>query len=1019
MTAAERYQKSVEIFDRVCDLPIGERDAYIADACGSDAELRQAVETLLKHDSEACDAVVAAERGDGLRTLVESTSGVADPVRIGKYNIVRRIGQGGMGVVFEARQDHPRRTVALKVLHTGIGRDGLVERFRREADFLGQLQHPGIAQVFDAGVGDVESASGVIAQQPYIAMELIKGDALRQWGREPGRTLRQRLEMVAHICDALEHAHQKGVVHRDLKPGNIIVDDMGRPKILDFGIARMTDIDNAATVQTQTGQLLGTVPYMSPEQVAGDSRLIDVRADVYAIGVLLYELLCDRLPYDLHHRSIAEAARVIREEEPTRLSQVDRSLRGDLDTIVVKALEKDRERRYQSAQALGADIRRYLDDQPIEARPASAVYNLKKFARRNRGLVAGMTAAFVVLLLGAAGTSLGWAAALRANEKLAGTVGKLEKANAQLKESNNSLQAVTEFQSAQLTDIDVPMMGKQLRDSLLNGVTADSRIELESHLANINFVDTARGVLDQSIFRRAVDGIDAQFTDQPVLRARLLQDVAMTMRNLGLYDAAVDPQSRAMNIRRQSLGNENRDTIDAIHETAILAMKRGEYDEAEQLANEAMSIATAEIGENAPESLVCLATVVDLKQRQGNLDQAETLARRALDGFTQAVGLTDSRTLHARSLLAAILMKKGAYEDSAGHFRAVMAERERTLGPDDSKTLSATENLSNALESAGTYDESTQLIEWCYRSRQRTLGEHHPDTISTMMEFGARLSRQGRLEEAEPVIATALERQRRLLGVDHPETFPAIDMLASVIDERGRFEDANALYKESLDRRRRVLGDEHPATLRSLGNYGYILNQRGKPDLALPIYRETLAGLRKVYGDDHPHTLTSVGNLATLLSGLGQHEEAEKLYHESLEGRRRLLGDDHPSTLNAIYGMGDMLRRTGKLEEAEPFCRQALTGYRRVGGDDHIGTLYSLTNLGNLLLDQDKPDEAEPLFREAVERRRRVNGDEHPQTLLAIEGLSDALERQGKSKEAEAWRRMQLESARVANPVND
>lgn len=1020
MTAAERYQKSVEIFNKACDLPANERNAFVAEACSSDAKLRRAVETLLEHDIEACDAVVSAERGDGLRALVETTSGVADPVQIGKYQIVGRIGQGGMGVVFEARQDHPRRTVALKVLHTGMGQDGLLERFRREADFLGQLQHPGIAQVFDAGVGDVESALGIIAQQPYIAMELIKGVSLRDWGREPGRTLRQRLEMVAQICDALEHAHQKGVVHRDLKPGNILVGDTAQPKILDFGIARMTNGDHAAaTLQTQTGQLLGTVPYMSPEQVAGDSRQIDARTDVYALGVLLYELLCDRLPYDIRHRSIAEAARVIREEEPTRLSQIDRSMRGDLDTIVGKALDKDRERRYQSADALAADIRRYLNDQPIEARPASAVYNLRKFARRNRGLVGGMAATFIVLLLGAAGTSLGWAAALRSNEKLERTVGELAKANEQLQESNTSLQSVTEFQSAQLTDIDVPMMGVRLRDRLLNSVAEDRRAGLESRLAEINFVDTAREMLDETIFRRAIDAVETQFDEQPVLQARLLQDVAMTMRSLGLYEAAKTPQDRATEIRRRVLGVDHRDTIDSIHESSILAMKQGAYDEAERLAREALAIANDVFGEDAIESLVCLGTVSDILRFRGDLDHAETLARRALVGISKSVGATNPRMLHAESALAAILMRKGDFETSVEYFRAVVDGYERELGPDHSSTLSALENLSNALEAGGKLEESAELAEKCYQARRRVLGDDHPDTLSTLMEFGARLARQGRLEEAEEKLTETLERRRVLLGGDHPNTINAIDALASVIEERGRFADAEALFKEALDRRRRIFGDDHAATLRSLGNYGYILNCQGKSDAALPIYRETLDGLRKAYGNDHPHTLTSIGNLASLLSGLGQNDEAEELYRESLEGRRRTLGDDHPSTLNAVYGMGDMLRRTGKLEEAEPYCRQALEGYRRVGGDNHIGTLYSLTSLGNLLLDQDKPAEAEPLFRDAVERRRRINGDEHPQTQHAIRGLANALERQDRWSDAEEWRRTLLQLTRHAEPQDE
>ncbi|MCB9854697.1 MAG: tetratricopeptide repeat protein [Phycisphaerales bacterium] len=1020
MNAAERYRKSVEIFNEVCDLPAGDRDAFLSNACGDDAVLRRAVESLLEHDSSLSAAVVAAEQGAGIQALIATTSMGAAPTRIGQYQIVRRIGQGGMGVVFEARQEHPRRAVALKVLHAGFGAPGLIERFRREANVLGQLQHPGIAQVFDAGVGEVETEAGVTGNQPYIAMELIDGVSLGQWGRANDRSLRQRLEAIAQVCDALEHAHQRGVVHRDLKPGNILIDSSAQPKVLDFGIARITEGDDAAaTLQTQTGQLLGTVPYMSPEQVTGDSRMVDVRTDVYALGALLYELLCGRLPYDLQHRSIAEAARVILEEEPTRLSQIDRSLRGDLDTIVSKALEKDRERRYPSAASLAADLRRYLGDQPIEARPASAIYNFRKFARRNRGLVGGLAATFLVLLIGAAGTSFGLASALRANKKIAQTNQELARTNEQLKETNKRLQRVTDFQSAQLTDIDMPLMGIQLRDSLLSGVAEDRRDDLESSMAEINFVDAARTMLNRTLFQRAIQAVDDRFADEPALQARLLQDLSKTMRELGLSEAAKAPQARALEIRRSDLGEDSRDTIDSIHESAMLAQALGDYERAETLAREALTRSERLFGKDARESLVCLGTVASIVKLRGNLDEAEALARRSMDVLTKTEGTADPGTLDAMSALAAVLMAKGEYGESEKLFRAVADERKLALGSDSSSTLSAQRNLANVLETQGKYDESTSLIKSCYEAERRIRGDDHPHTISTLREYAGRVLRQGRLEEAEPLAADALARQRRLLGSDHPDTLSSMEQVASILEERGKLVESEVLFKEVLDRRRHLYGENNVSTMRALGNYGFILSQQGKTAEALPIYRETLAGLRALYGNEHPHTLTSMGNLAALLSGMGQYEESEKLYRESLEARRRTLGEDHPSTLNAIYGMGDILRREGKLDEAETYCRQSLEGYRRVGGDDHIGTLYSLTSLGQLLLDKHEPADAEPLFREAVERRRRVNGDGHPQTAVATEGLAESLEKQDKWADAEQWRQFLLETAREAEPKDD
>ncbi len=301
-----------------------------------------------------------------------------------------------MGSVYEAEQEKPRRRVALKVIRQGCASSQALRRFELEAHVLGRLQHPGIAQVYEAGTAD--SGHG---PQPFFAMEYIEGPTLWEYVAQNGLGTRQRLELIAKICDAVQHAHQRGVIHRDLKPGNILVDASGQPKILDFGIARATDSDvQLTTVQTDVGQIIGTVQYMSPEQVAADPHELDIRSDVYALGVITYEILANRPPYDVRRKMIHEAVQIIRENDPIPLSTVNRVFRGDVETIVAKALEKDKVRRYASAAELAADIRHYLHDEPITARPASTVYQLRKFARRNRMLVSSVAAIFLVLVVG-------------------------------------------------------------------------------------------------------------------------------------------------------------------------------------------------------------------------------------------------------------------------------------------------------------------------------------------------------------------------------------------------------------------------------------------------------------------------------------------------------------------------------------------------------------------------------------------------------------------------------------------
>jgi WD40 repeat protein/predicted Ser/Thr protein kinase len=396
------------LFDQAVALPPEQRAAFLEAACAGDAALRAEVESLL-----ACDTDFGQGAAEGLlkSPLVRTPGGSAPgadrpaaapagaPLRFGNYRILRLLGEGGMGAVYEAEQDSPRRPVALKIIRPGVASPALRQRFAHEAQILGRLHHPGVAQVYEAGLAE--------DGQPFFAMEFIRGLPLDEYARLRALTLPARVELLARVCDAVQHAHDGGVIHRDLKPANILVDEAGQPKVLDFGVARATDADLLTGAGlTQTGQLLGTPSYMSPEQVSADPAAIDQRADVYALGVILFELLAHRLPLRLTSCPLAEAARLILEQEPPRLGSVNPELRGDVETIVAKALEKDRVRRYASAADLAADLRHWLAHEPIRARPPSALYHLRKFARRHKGLVGGVLATGLALVLGLVGTIL-------------------------------------------------------------------------------------------------------------------------------------------------------------------------------------------------------------------------------------------------------------------------------------------------------------------------------------------------------------------------------------------------------------------------------------------------------------------------------------------------------------------------------------------------------------------------------------------------------------------------------------
>ncbi|MBK7406173.1 MAG: protein kinase [Phycisphaerales bacterium] len=399
----DELRKLEGIFSAAMELPAAARDGFIEEQCAGNAELRAEVASLLAHASGSIGMLdvppVAAPIGATFNNEpVRFEATLPSDKRIGAYLVLRFLGAGGMGVVYLAEQDRPRRTVALKLIRGAMASPSLLRRFEHEAEILGRMHHAGIAQIFEAGVAETDRGP-----QPFLAMELVEGPPINDFADTRRLGTRERLELIARVCDAVHHAHQRGVIHRDLKPSNILVDAHSQPKILDFGVARAIDADlQVTTMRTNVGQLIGTLPYMSPEQIAADPSEIDNRSDVYALGVLTFELLAGRLPYDLRSRSIPEAARIIRDESPTRLSTIDRTLRGDIETIVLKAMAKEKERRYQSAADLAADIRRYLAGEPIAARESSASELLRRSLRRYRGVVAAAT--IIILSLAAVAT---------------------------------------------------------------------------------------------------------------------------------------------------------------------------------------------------------------------------------------------------------------------------------------------------------------------------------------------------------------------------------------------------------------------------------------------------------------------------------------------------------------------------------------------------------------------------------------------------------------------------------------
>ncbi len=841
----ERYQRIKELFARVCDLPPGQRAAFLEQACGDDDDLRHEVETLLAHDDRTLPvkqrfSAAAALGLTGEQPRPPPQRGApADPLpaQIGEFRIIRLIGQGGMGTVYEAEQSNPRRTIALKVIRPGIASEQVLRRFRFEAAVLGRLQHPGIAQIYQAGTATVRLTDGRTVEQPFFAMEYIRGRPLDEYAAARGLGTRARLGLLARICDAVHHAHQKGVIHRDLKPGNILVDERGQPKILDFGVARVTDADvQMTTLQTHVGQLIGTLPYMSPEQIAGDPHELDTRSDVYALGVICYQLLTGRLPCDLQGKTIPEAARLVAEAEPLPLSAVNRVFRGDLNTIVSKALEKDRRRRYQSACDLANDIRRFLADQPISARPATTMYQLRKFAQRNKAMVTVVVVAFVALVGALLRVTWERDRAIRA-EQLA------QQRLARIETETQNIRVINQFINDMLSAADPGHDGRDVR-------VAD--------------------VLD-----RAAAGLAAQFENQPEVEAALRNTIGVTYTSLGLYQDAEPHLRRALALRRAALGEDDAQTLDSMTSLAGALKELGRLDEAEGLIRTTLAAARARRGPEDVETLRAANNLADILLKQGRLREAEQTWAAALAVQRRVLQRNDPLLLQTTNNLAQLLKRTNRPAEAEPLLRAALALQIENAGEEHPDTLVFMNNLSLVLQALGKLDEAEDILRKVIAIRRRTLGDH-PATFTAISNLSRLISKRGRPAEAEEPARQALAGFEQYLGAENRMTLIARNNLASLLDELGRHDEADPLYRETLAVAKRALPPGHYMTLIFKRNHGGCLTALGRYQQAEPLLLSSYTGLKSALGPDNQHTRQALDNLITLYDRWGRPDEAAR-----------------------------------------------------------------------------------------------------------------------------------------------
>jgi len=866
MGKPQQWGRIKELFGTALELDPSERTAFLREACGEDENLKAEIESLLAaHDQSDLLSNSPWQKHSSLHSQA--------PKSIGPYQLSRKLGEGGMGQVWLAEQTTPvRRQVALKLIRAGMFDDLLLQRFQSERQSLAMMDHPTIAKVFEAG--------STLDGQPYLVMEYVPGLPITEYCDQKKLTIRERLELFINACEGIQHAHQKAIIHRDLKPANILVvevDGKPVPRIIDFGLAKTISPlgDDKTVLLTQAGSFLGTPGYMSPEQADPGMQDVDTRTDVYSLGVVLYVLLTGSLPFDTKKKAAHEILRLLQEEDPLRPStkleqdkatcaaaaalrgllpgELANALRGDLDCIVMKALEKDRNRRYGTPSELVADVRRYLNNEPVMARPASAGYRLQKYIRRHRA-AAAVAASLVLLLAGFA--------------------------------------AVQAMQLRRIT------RERDRADRVTDFMTGMFKVSDPSE-ARGNSI-TAREILD-----KASKDVDSGLAKDPELQAQMMDVMGRVYGNLGLYDRAQPLLTHAVEIRRHVLGSDHPQTLSSMDDLALNLNRLGHHAEAEKLLRETLDLRRRSLGHEQPDTLKTMSNLAITVTVQSRYAEAERLHAETLALQRRVLSPDNPETLRSMTNLANTLSREGRYPESEKLQRETFDGQRRVLGPDHPETLVSMFRLANILSHEGRYVEAEELQRETLGIQRRVLGPEHPATLVTMTDLGFSLTRLGHYVEAEKLQTEALDIQRRVLGPEHPSTLRSINMLCSTLNWEGRHTEAEKLLRGLVDIQRRVLGPEHQETLGTAGILASTLLQEGRTADSEKLQQETLEIRRRVLGPEHPDTAESVYNLAIVKEREGKRADALQLLGEAIDhglSSRDALGMEKDPELKSLNG---------------------------------------------------------------------------------------------------------------------
>lgn len=955
-----------------------ERERFLDRACHDDPDLRQRVEALLAAHGGA-EGVLERE--------LEDTSSFTPPrlpgtLFAGRYKLREKLGEGGMGTVYVADQLEPvQRRVALKIVKSGHDLHHLLGRFEQERQALALMDHANIAKVYDAGVAE----RGV----PYFVMELIKGVPITKFCDDAKLTPRQRLDLFVPVCQAVQHAHQKGIIHRDLKPSNILIglyDGRPIPKIIDFGVAKATGPRlTEESIYTEVGALIGTLEYMSPEQAELNNLDIDTRTDVYALGVILYELLTGSVPFsrkELHKAGFAEMLRIIKEVEPpkpsTKISasqklpsiaavrqteprKLSRLIRGELDWIVMKALEKDRTRRYETANGLARDVQRYLADEAVEACPPSTAYRLRKFARKNRKLLATVgTCMGMLALCAAVSTSL----AVRATRAEArAQLDRDAAAMAQAEEAKQRAQAVAAADEAKRS-ANTARAASATFQEVVKFLTEDLLLQASpEHQFSLEFKPD-RDLKVRTALDRAALKIGTRFKRQPLVEATIRETIGLAYRDLGEFASAQTQFERALELHRQSPSQNERNVLEAKHLLGILYVDQGKYKEAEPLLREVV------------------------QERQSSEP----------DSFDRL------RAVHSSGVL---LLSLGKYAEAEPMLLQALDGLERRFGKDAPETNVPLNSLGIICEFEGRLDEAEKYYLRSLGIVRRELGDENPNALLCMNRLGSLYQSRGKLPEAEAMLLKVLEGREHVLPADHPNIATTRSYLAMVHRDMGKYAQARAEIEKAVEVGRRVLGETHLYVLVYENILACVCIDQGELDRAEAIFQTLFAIQRRLGREDHPDNLRYLAHWARLQRARGQFGEAERLLRDAVAKGRRILTptDAYLDRLLGLLGYVLLLER--KDAEAEAFCREAVQRYEHRQSPSYE-RFEAEAWLGASLLHQEKRDEAEVRLSAGceglVKARSATPAYEKPYATEATNWLIQLCEASGQTEKAQWWR---------------